>query len=486
MTDLSHHTANDTLLDSIRSLNRENGMIAPGGLVVAAVSGGPDSSAMLHALAALRAEYRMTLVAAHLHHGLRGKDADCDAVAAQGLSTQLEVPFVVECSDVRALSKRLHLGLQEAARTARMAFLDRVAYDFDASRVALGHTNDDHIETLLLNIIRGTGMDGLRGLSPMQEMRIRPLLNVSHADTVDYCMRHGIQFREDASNSSLKYKRNRVRYELLPLLALHYNSAIREALARLSNIASAECDYMEFQARRALRESVEESRTDRIVWCTSALRDLHPAVMRRVLRQAVEGIRGSLQDVDLAAIQRLVDAVQHSGTGDSGITFPDGAVAAHVTSERVTIRKIQPPVGYRTIIRDLALPGVTPVPELGITVSIERVTGYDMRGPRNPQAGILVRESAITPPLVVRNRRAGDRIRPMGLCGSKKLQDLFVDRKVNVNLRALIPLICDAAGILWVAGHALDERAEPPDATESALLIRIDDASAQTVVPCSL
>ena len=232
-----------------------------GSHLVVGISGGPDSTALLHCLFRLRQSHNLRLHAAHLNHDFRGEEAEEDARFAAALASNLALPATVERRDVILYQKERRISsFEQGARELRYSFLAEVAQGMGASAVAVGHTSDDVAETVLLHILRGSGMQGLRGMSESSpwpfpreagDLRLfRPLLNATKADTESYCREFGIQFRVDSGNYLSRFTRNRVRQNLLPLLASEYNPRVRESLVRLSRTAALELDYMEAEIER--------------------------------------------------------------------------------------------------------------------------------------------------------------------------------------------------------------------------------------------
>jgi tRNA(Ile)-lysidine synthase len=211
-----------SLTQQVLDFIREKGLVKSGEKLVVAVSGGPDSVCLLHILADLRSELGVELHVAHLNHRLRGKDSEADAAYVAGLTRRLGLPATVASSDVEAYQKKKHISLEEAAREVRYDFLAEVARKMGAARVAVGHTADDHIETVLMHLLRGSGTGGLRGMRPLTAygdlIIIRPLLALSGRDTIAYCRQHRLRPRRDASNFSPEPLRNRIRHNLLPEL----------------------------------------------------------------------------------------------------------------------------------------------------------------------------------------------------------------------------------------------------------------------------
>ncbi len=440
--------------------------------ILVALSGGQDSCALLHSLALLREECGLTLFAAHLNHGIRGADADEDRQFAESFSASLGIRCASTRVEVRDEARRTHRSLQEAARNARRRFLASAAEELNAECIALGHTQDDLIETVLLNIMRGTGTDGLRGLPARSGRILRPLLSVTRKETGEYCREHGISYRKDASNLSLRYRRNRVREELLPQLAAYYNPAIREAILRLSDSAGADSELLRMLAEDGLKATILKRDADSVELNRAGLAGHHPALGRRILRLAAESVRGDLSDVGFdsveSALLSAVEAVKFS------ITLPGAGVCISGDSERVRIGRVKPessPLPFEVV---LDVPGCTETPMLGgrFRVETESVT----EGFQPPSLGrvCVVDADSVRGRLFARNRRQGDRIQPFGMMGTKKLQDLLVDKKAPKELRDRIPVVADEEGILWVVGIAVSERSRISAETRRILKITFE------------
>ncbi len=466
------------LLESARALADKHDLLPPGSLILVAVSGGQDSCALLHALAALREERDITLHVAHLNHGFRGEAADGDAEFVRVLAESLHIGAAVEKQDVPGMAERLRLSNQEAARRARNAFLDRAADDLGACRIALGHTRDDRVETVLMNILRGTGVDGLAGLAPRSGRKVRPLLGVSREETAGYCRMQGIAFRDDASNLSFAYTRNRVREELLPLLESYYHPGARNALLRLADLAEQDSAVLNELANESLIRALLNRSADSIVLSSEVLSGMPRALQRRVIRSAIAEVRGGLHNVDSSAIEKAVEAVEAGGRPRFQFTLPKGDISIEVSGSALRIAR----AGSASMMRrfeysidgfSIDAPGSIHIPELGARFE----AGVDP-APANPGGDrrnlrIRVDRAALRMPITIRNRRPGDRIRPLGLGGTRKVQDILVDGKVPADERDAVPIVADPEGILWVAGHAADERTRITAETRSAIYIEM-------------
>jgi tRNA(Ile)-lysidine synthase len=274
---------------------REHSLVTQPQLVVA-VSGGPDSVCLLHLLFRLKGDLGINLHVAHLNHQLRSADSKADAEYVVNLARQLSLPVTVEQKDVRAYKARHHVSLEEAAREVRYSFLAKVAGSIGTDCVAVGHTRDDHIETILLHLIRGTGTRGLRGLMPLTQLQysgdkvavMRPLLEVTREETVAYCKNHQLKPRLDVSNLSPSPLRNRIRHQLLPLL-YSYNLRVDEALLRTSRIAQDELAFLDKEGTRLWTEIVKKQ-GDSLIFSKVKFTSLPVALQRHMLRMGMEDL----------------------------------------------------------------------------------------------------------------------------------------------------------------------------------------------------
>ena len=458
----------DVLIQSMLSTIRRYSMMETGDRVLCAVSGGPDSVALLHALWSVRDELGISLHVAHLNHCFRGAESDADAEYVRELASNIGLDCSVESIDVPELQKVLRLSTEEAARLVRYEFLERVASEVGASRIAVGHTADDQVETVLLNLLRGTGIDGLSGMPPVRGKIIRPLIEVRRSEVEAYVERHGLHPRIDATNLVAEYTRNRIRLDLLPLLRREYNPETDAAILRLAELARADAAYMNVEAEEAFNGSITQRGADSLSLDANAVQSYPLALRRRIVREAVKAVRGEIADVGFIHIEELLRLLD-AGT-DFKYELPGGVFVQRTRAALVlsSSRPSELPIIY---CYDLAVPGETVVPEIDVRIRTEITSqAVDHARPRGSMEVVLDYE-AISGKLVVRSWRPGDRIRPLGLGGSKKVQDLFVDCKIPREARHRIPLIADDEKVIWVAGLALSEQAKVTDRTRKYLII---------------
>ena len=461
-----------SLADRVAASVQAQALIPRGGRVVAAVSGGGDSVALLHLLAELAERSLLTLAGvAHVNHRLRRPASDEDERFCRDLARRFGVPCLVESVAVADVARSRRVSVERAGHHVRHAFFARAAAELEAGRVALGHTIDDQAETVLLRLIRGAGAAGLSGMRPRAGVLVRPLLGVGRAELRRYLADGGVPFREDASNADLRVPRNRVRHELLPYLRT-YSPRIVEALARQADIARADEAWLSHRANQAAADLVSQE-SGLVELDAAGLAALHPALARRVARDALARVEPGRREVGFDAIERVRRTAEG---GPARTDVPGCRVERAAGRVRLVPRRGRTGPGPRPgFAYRLAIPGEIAVPEAGVRVRAEVVeAAAGARGDGGGGRTALVALPAAAP-LVVRSWRFGDRYRPLGLGGrSRKLQDLFVDRKVPRDERTRIPLVLDADGrVIWVVGFGIGHDFRAGEGDESVLFLKV-------------
>ncbi len=443
------------MLSQVRATVAHWGMVDPPQHVVVAVSGGADSIAMLYALFWLRHDLGLTLTAAHLDHCIR-EDSPEDAAVVRIACQDLEIPLHEERVDVPSLRGRRG-NLEEAARHARYAFLERIAALVDAHSIALGHTRTDLAETVLLHLLRGAGPAGLRGLPPVREPYIRPLVDCSRSQTHEFCHAHDLPFREDPTNQDLRYTRNAVRKELLPQLE-RFNPKAEQALARSAHLWEEAQQALQWAARQGLAfvETEHGLALDKL--CS-----LPPQVQRLTLRQAAADALGE----DRKPSKAHVEALWKLCTNRSGEAYLPRGLRAWVHRGELHFGRASPDRAYEY---RLPVPGETQLSEVGwsIRTALESPTvNPESHGPWVAHLDL----DTLSLPLVVRTRRPGDRLRPLGMEQHVRVSHLMSKAGVPRHLRDTWPLVCDQRDILWVAGVRLSEHHKVRENTQRVLRV---------------
>jgi len=447
-------------MDIISAARRYN-MFSPGDVVLVAVSGGPDSVAMLHALWVESAHLGIRLQVAHLNHCLRRPDSDKDEQFVRDLAEELGLPASFTRVDVKAECKKRRCGVEETARQVRYEFFEETAAKIGANRIAVGHNADDRSESVLLNVIRGAGINGLASIRPVRGNIVRPLIDTPRSAIEDYLTHHGLRYRTDNTNFDTKFTRNKVRYELIPAIEREFNPRIQEALVRLSELASATRDALAVYAEKERTLVTLQGGID-----VGLLGKLPTAISWEIIRNEIEAAKGDLDDVGFDAILRVAEAAQ-SGA-DFVITLPSGVIQARCRSGRMVISRVEhtQKAEFRC---PLTIPGITQIPEAGI--QIEATICNRPTNLRIPADKLVIDPKSIEGPLIGRNTEPGDRMVPFGMTDPKKLQDILTDKKIPRARRAKAVVVADSQRILWVVGIASSEHARVSDDCGEVMLL---------------
>ena len=459
---------------------RRYGMVESGESILVALSGGPDSVALTHALVELRTHLSIEIGVAHLNHGLRSEASD-DEAFCKGKSLELDLPFYSTRADVSMEARNHRRSVEEQARESRYSFLEGVAEREGYGRIALGHTMDDQAETLLFRLFRGSGARGLASIRPSMGRRIRPLIEHRSSEVRNFLEKLQIKWCNDISNLDTEFTRNRLRLETLPKLEGSYNPRLTETLARTARILNQENDFLEQQVVAAYRKVTSPS-LNGIDLRIDALTQLHPALVRRVVRRAIEEVRGSLHNVGAVHVDDVLRLSQSAGSGHE-IHLPGIVVARSFNILRVSPRNYSKH-GYNGYEYLLRFPTHLTLLEMNGTLTASSTISYeDFHGWTRPAAGnsVLIGISDEIEELTVRSPRQGDRFHPLGAPGTKALSRYLMERKVAKADRKRVPLIVQKDGaILWVAGHAVAEAARLTPGGRGLLLewktrLRADD-----------
>ncbi len=444
-------------------------MLPAGGRVVVALSGGPDSVALLHVLLSLQARGELVVAGvAHFNHGLRGVAADADEEFCRALTLSLRLPFRTSRGDVRARAAAEHRSIEDAARASRYEFLAGTVRELNASAVAIGHTLDDQAETFLLRLIRGAGSRGLAGIRPKNGVVIRPLLEIRRRALREYADEHQLTFRTDESNTDVSIPRNRIRHELIPLLERDYSSGIAEVLAREADSARQDEDKLHNDAIDLAASVVLSSTPSEMSLAASggapihkvsvdaaALTALHPALAARVAREALQQLAGE-RFIGAEHLQRFLEFAA-TGARGAALSLP-GQQAVRDGSRVVLGPEPQRGVEERanSFQFPLSIPGEVLLTPQGFHL---QASWGDRAEGLKPQGNLTCSVAVPRLPLSVRSRKPGDRFQPPGMAGkSRKLQDYLVDRKVARSDRDRLPLVVDGDDrIVWIVGHAVAE-----------------------------
>ena len=426
--------------------------------VLVGVSGGVDSLALLYALHTLRPQLDCQLHIAHLDHGFRADSAG-DAAYVTAQADRLGLPISKDRIDVPQLMRDQKLSAEVAARRARYQFYECVSDRIGATKIALGHHRGDQAETVLMNLLRGAGTSGLKGMLPVRDGKfIRPLLAFSRGEIEDFVAQLGLQPRCDATNYEHNYLRNRVRLDLIPTLERTYNSNVQNALNQTAELLQAESDYLETVAYHAFQACrIASCRSDTVVLDRCLFREHHLALRRRILRLAVAAVFGEVRDLYFNHFESMLTLIEGE-TPNSVLDLPNGG-AFRRAYNRVLIQKTID--RYPSFEYEVAVPGQTPFPTLAaemIATVVERPMDC-VAADKFPDGKFeaVFDLDRLQLPLQLRQRRDGDWFHPFGMQGRKKLKDLLIDAKIPRQERERVPVLMSRDEIIWVVGYRTSE-----------------------------
>ena len=441
--------------------------------LIVGVSAGVDSMVLLHLLNAYQEAFNLSLIVAHVNHGFRPEESEKEAELVQKESERLGLPFEYGRFNVKEFQKLGGLSPQDAARRIRFHFFYELLRKHHAQKIALGHNADDQVETVLLRLIRGSGLQGLKGILPIREGRvIRPLLEVWRGDIESFALERKIPFLSDSSNLKEDYLRNRIRLSLIPSIERDYQPDFKEVLLRTANILREENDYLERGAEEEYGKIVREEK-DVLSFKFSEYRSLHQAIRWRVIKRILRKIydRGMMtEEGEWSDVLRIYERL-HSSSSSFLLELTHG-VWLEKRYDMVSVGKGEiktfPPFEV-----ELIFPGRTFIEEIGKEVLIEKTEGDEFRSDKGSFDTAFMDLESLRFPLKMRNFRPGDRFCPLGMKGTRKLKDFFIDHKVPKFERPKIPLLISGEVIAWIVGHRIDERVKVTEKTKKILKVKV-------------
>ena len=445
--------------------------------VVVAVSGGPDSVALLKMLSMASEEYKLSLVVAHFNHGLRGEESDCEETFVRNLSRSMGIPFESEYMNILAQVNTPTLpspfkggkkSVEDICRDVRYRFLVKVHKKYRMNKIALGHNLDDQVETVVMKFLRGSGMDGLRGILPVRDgIYIRPLIAVTRGEILDFLEKEGMKYVIDSSNIEDVYLRNRIRNRLIPELRGNYNPRLEENLGHMADIIRVEDDYIRTRVEEVLTSCGINRDEEEIRIKIPELTKLHEALQRRIIKTLLQDCSQSKKSVGYLHVKSVTDIIA-GGSPNAFLSLPFGMeVRREYDFLVISGRKLPARFYYNAEI-----PGRVDIKELGIKVNFDLM---DIAPALNfdTSSTVFMDNEEIFFPVIIRNAMPGDRIQPLGMNGTKKLKSFFIDEKIPKNRRREIPLLVDQKSVLWIMGMRLSERVKITSKTRRVVKIDV-------------
>lgn len=461
------------MIEKVKKAIKKYAMIEKKDRIVAAVSGGPDSMALLKVLEVISPEYELTLCAAHLNHGMRAEAADQEEDFVRKYCRNAGIDFESKRIHVPTLKKGTGKSIEEIAREERYDFLMHIALKYGAQKIALGHHLQDQTETVIMNFLRGSGAEGLKGMSPVRDgIFIRPLLGIRKEEILDFLEDARLTYIVDPSNESNVYLRNRIRHGLVPELKKQFNPNLEKTLGAMSEIMRLENDYMETVTGKILADWGVTLPDKEIRIKRADLVCLHPAIQNRIIKKLLKQFSPFGKGIGYIHIQAVVNlAGNHKPGGQIHLPF-----GIQIRREYDWLCFGRQAKGYSAreegFSYTVSAPDRVHIQEINKIITLELVQRPERIISYESNTAYMDYEEII-PPMTVRSIKQGDNIKPLGMTGMKKLKSYFIDRKIPLQQRKKIPLLADGKSVIWIAGMRLSERVKITDKSRKILKVEI-------------
>jgi len=437
--------------EAVKAYIINNGMIVRGDTIWVALSGGADSSCLLHLLNGLKAEIGFVLKAVHINHLLRGKESDRDEAFCRNICVENGIDIEVYSADVKKIAADEGLTIEQGGRRVRYNIFSKKC----DGKVATAHNMNDNAETVLMNLMRGSGTVGLCGISPVKGKYIRPLIKTTRESIEKYCMENEIDYITDSSNDDTVFFRNAVRHKVIPLLNEITGKEVVPVLDRAADSIDIDNSFIETAADEAFNQLVKTNKTTATI-DNKGILTLHPALSARVVRKAVEYAKGNLKDIESRHVSLLADIITENRTGGA-VNLPDG-VSALVQFGKTLVYRDIPTAEYEY---KLPIPGKIFIKEKNLDIIVEIC---ETHGKADPKGDVHYFSQAVCEQgLYVRNRRNGDIIKPWKGRGTAKLKKYFIDRKIERPARDSLLVIACGSSIAYIEGLDYGKEFIPAD-----------------------
>lgn len=472
------------MLQKVRRTIEKHKMFDVEDRVGVAVSGGPDSIALMRVMTKIAADFRLSPVIIHVNHDLRGEESEREERFVRTLGDSMNIPVAAKKISVPAIKEREQGSIENIARRERYRFFEEVMERYNLDKIALGHNQDDQAETVIMKFLRGSGLGGLRGILPVRDgIYVRPLIEVTREEILAFLEEEGAQYMNDSSNVDNTYMRNRIRNRLIPDLQQQYNPRLVENIARMADIIRLENDFIDQCVDSSLLKLNIIYEGSRIGIHIPDFKLLHPVLRLRIIKKLLQDHTSSkmkITSVHVKAVFDLIESPRSSGI----LNLPLGITVRREYNDLVIIKDeisstLTVPHDKIKNIRkddkwevndynyDIFIPGTVHVKEANLTInfSCAGVEHVDFKAENT----VFMDYDSLTFPLIIRNIRAGDRMQPLGLGGTKKIKSIFIDKKIPRSERGKIPLLVDQNSVLWIPGIQLSDKVRVTDVTNTVL-----------------
>lgn len=462
------------MIEKVKKYIEVHKMINHGDKIVVAVSGGPDSMCLLYMLNIIKHSYNIQLYVAHVNHCLRDSESDEDEEYVKKFCEKNDIPFYVKRVDINKICAEKKISSETAGRMERYEFFQELINALKAQKVALAHNSNDQAETMLMRIMRGTGIEGLRGIRPVREEHyIRPLLILSRNEIEDFCKEKSISPRIDSSNMKNIYNRNKIRLELIPYIQENFNKDIIPTLNRLNEIVTVDADYLDEVSKKIFNENctIENKRVIINKRCFNE----NKAILTRVIRKSISEVKGNTTNIETVHIYDVI-SLYNQGTGKH-IMLPDRIVAENIYG-CIHIYRKEESDKVKNEINEIAISkkDISDKNKFQLIYDEYYFTFEVIDTNENIKSDDFLKffdYDKIKNTIEIRKRKDGDKFIPIGMKGSKKLKDFYIDLKIPKEERDEIPLICFDGHIAWILDYRVSEIFKIDKFTKNVLKISV-------------
>lgn len=445
------------MIKKVERYIRDNKLLENGDKVLVAVSGGPDSICLLHMLNCIKDKFGIKISVAHINHLLREDEAFRDEEYVESTCEKMGIKCYIKRIDIKLLAQKRGISIEMAGREGRYEFFDEIMKDKKYTKVAVAHNANDQAETILMRIMRGTGIEGLTGIKPIRDgFLIRPILSLSRGEIEEYCSKENLNPRIDLSNMERDYSRNRVRLDIIPYMKEYFNSDVIGTINRVASSLSIDNDFIEEQVTEVY-DKVCESYLNKI-HIKSEILEYHLAIQTRVVKKALMELSKTYRNFEMKHIINVIDLAKKKINTKNDL--PNG-VFVLIEYGEIYLKLKDKGEGIKKEVRSLVIEkGEILNSEYNYSNYFIQFKIIDNKNNIEFSNNDLIKYfdyDKIEESILIRSRKNGDKIKPLGLKGSKKLKDIFIDLKVPKEERDDIPLVCSGNDILWIVGHKVSE-----------------------------
>lgn len=458
------------MIYKVKSFIKDNNLIQNNDKILVALSGGPDSVCLLHVLHSLKIELNLTIGVAHINHMLRGDESIGDESYVKKLCENLSIPCYIERIDIDVVSKELGISHEMAGRDERYKFFQSISNKYGYNKVAIAHNVNDQAETVIMRMMRGTGLEGLGGIRAKRDKNIiRPILSLSRDEIETYCDEKELEPRIDKTNLENVYSRNKVRLDILPYMKEHFNSDIIQTLNRMAGVLQKDDEYISQQCNKSFEEYCKIESKCLII--DKKIFELHDAVVTRVIKKALIDYSGKYTNFEMKHIYDVIDLVK-KGT-NKRIDLPNDIIAENIYDDihlKYRENKIEKKNDEIFISKEELANNTFSF--MNYIVNIEVINKKNNIEFSNNDLIKHFDYDNIVDGIIIRTRKDGDKIRPLGMKGNKKLKDIFINSKVPKDDRDIVPITCFDNSIAWIVGYKVSEDYKVTEKTKKIIKIR--------------